>query len=239
MPIFDRNMDKSWKDEVLPRTLSFLRERFLSRDNAVTIDGRPVLDTWNWRVLAAHDEKRKKLLKEFESFEAFADAVRKQARTDRGDPDILFGIGAAGAFLDHEELAPLRELTKQFDALRTWFHGTQGEWDDVSERATEDFEGCRQFAEQHDIEFIPIARPSYDERWDTGEYRTTDRYLPRDPDRFRQLLKPADEYRTTDRVFVRYNDWIEGHTIEPGTFTGTEFGTEYLEGVKEFQQPDK
>ena len=56
MPIFDRNMGKSWKDELLPRTLSFLKEGFLSRENAVTIDGRPVLDTWNWRVLAAHEE---------------------------------------------------------------------------------------------------------------------------------------------------------------------------------------
>lgn len=238
MPIFERNMDKSWKDEVLPRTLSFLRERFLSRDNAVTIAGRPVLDTWNWRVLAAHDEKREKLLDEFGSFEGFADVVRKEARTDRGDPYILFGIGAAGAYLNHEELAPLRELAKQFDALRTWFHGTRGGWDAVIERAKEDFEGCQRFTEKHDMEFIPIARPGYDERWDTGEYRTTDRYLPRDSDRFRQLLKLADQYRTTDRVFVCYNDWIEGHTIEPGTFTGTDFGTEYLEVVREFQQSD-
>ena len=89
------------------------------------------------------------------------------------------------------------------------------------------------------MEFIPIARPGYDERWDTGDYRTTERYLPRDPERFRQLLQLADQYRTTERVFVCYNDWIEGHTIEPGTFTGTEFGTKYLEVVKEFQQPDK
>jgi hypothetical protein len=238
MPVFDRSMDKSWKDEILPRDLSFLRERFLSRDNAVTIDGRPVLDTWNWRVLAAHDEKRKKLLDEFGSFEAFADAVREEARTERGEPYIMFGIGAAGAYLDHEELAPLRELAKQFDALTTWFHGTRGGWDAVIERAKADFEACRSFAEQHDMEFIPLARPGYDERWDTGDYRTTDRYLPRDPERFRQLLNLADQYRTTDRLFVPYNDWIEGHTIEPGTFTGTEFGTEYLEVVQEFQQPD-
>ena len=70
------------------------------------------------------------------------------------------------------------------------------------------------------------------------DYRTTERYLPRDPDRFKQLLQLADEYRTTDRATVCYNDWIEGHTIEPGTFTGTEYGTEYLEVVKEFQQPN-
>lgn len=239
MPIFDRTMDKSWKDAVLPRTLSFLKERFLSRDNAVTIDGRPVLDTWNWRVLAAHDEKRTKLLDEFGSFEAFADAVREEARTERGEPYILFGIGAAGPHLDHDELEPLRELAKQFDALRTWFHGTQGGWDDVIERATEDFEACKSFAEKHDMEFIPVARPGYDERWDTGDYRTTERYLQRDPDRFRQLLQLADKYRTTNRAFVPFNDWIEGHTIEPGTFTGTEFGTEYLNIVKEFQKSDK
>jgi len=234
--IFDRNIDKSWKDAVLPRTLSFLRERFLSRDNAVTIDGRPVLDTWNWRVLAVKEEKRRKLLDEFGSFEGFADAVREMARTERGDPYVLFGIGAAGPYLDHEDLAPLRELAQQFDALTTWFHGTRGGWDAVLERAEADFEACRAFAREHDMEFIPLARPGYDERWDTGDYRTTDRYLPRDPKRFRQLLELADQYRTTERVFVPYNDWIEGHTIEPGTFTGTEYGTKYLEVVKEFQQ---
>lgn len=45
-------------------------------------------------------------------------------------------------------------------------------------------------------------------------------------------ITPSDQYRTTDRVFVPYNDWIEGHTIEPGTFTGTDYGTTYLEVVK-------
>lgn len=236
--VFDRTMDESWKDEILPRDLSYLKEHFLSRDNAVTIDGRPVLDTWNWRVLAVDEEKRSKLLDEFGSFEGFADAVRAEARTERGDPYIMFGIGAAGQHLDHDELEPLRELATQFDALTTWFHGTRGGWDAVIERAEADFEACRAFAKQHDMEFIPLARPGYDERWDTGDYRTTERYLPRDPDRFRQLLQLADEYRTTTRMFVPFNDWIEGHTIEPGTFTGTEFGTEYLEVVREFQQPE-
>lgn len=236
--IFDRTMDRSWKNEILPRDLSYLRDRFLSRENAVTIDGRPVLDTWNWRVLAVDDEKRTKLLDEFGSFEGFADAVREEARTERGEPYILFGIGAAAPYLEQEELEPLRKLAKQFDALTTWFHGTRGGWDAVIKRATADFEACVTFAKDHDMEFIPLARPGYDERWDTGEYRTTERYLPRDPERFQQLLQLADQYRTTNRVFVPYNDWIEGHTIEPGTFTGTEFGTEYLEVVKEFQQPD-
>lgn len=237
-PVFGRAMDESWKNEILPRNCSFLTEHFLTRDNALTIDGRPVLDTWDWRSLAVKDEKRNKLLDEFGSFEGFADAVRKELRTERGDPYILFGIGSAGAHLEKESHRHVRELAKQFDALRTWFHGTRGGWDAVVDRAIADFEGSRAFAEQHDMEFIPIARPGYDERWDTHEYRTTDRYLPRDPERFRQLLQIADKYRTTDRIMVPFNDWIEGHTIEPGTFTGTEFGTTYLEVVEEFQRPD-
>lgn len=236
--VFDRTMDRNWKTEILPRDLSYLRERFLSRDNAVTIDGRPVLDSWNWRVLAVEEEKRTKLMDEFGSFEAFVDTVRDLARTERGDPHLMFGIGAAGAHLDHEDLAPLRELAKQFDTITTWFHGTRGGWDAVIDRAIADFEGCRQFANEHDMEFVPLARPGYDERWDTGDYRTTERYLPRDPDRLRQLLQLCDQYRTTDRVFVPYNDWIEGHTIEPGTFTGTDYGTTYLEVVEEFQRSD-
>lgn len=67
---------------------------------------------------------------------------------------------------------------------------------------------------------MPIARPGYDERWDTSEHRKTNRYLPRDTEWFQQLLDLADEYRPTSRIFVPFDDWIEGHTIEPGTFTG-------------------
>lgn len=234
IPRLQRNVDGSWKEDVFAEDFPYLKEKFLTRENAATYDGRPVCSTWNYMLLHDDDELRQKLMDEFGSFEAFVQYIRDGLRTERGDPYLICGVGGWGNVLDEENRA---ELASQFDAITTWFHGTRGGWDAVLDRAEEAFKGCREFVEGRDMEFIPIARPGYDERWDTGDYRTTNRYLPRDPDRFRHLLSLGDEYRTTDRMNIPFNDWIEGHTIEPGTFTGTNYGTEYLEIVKEFQQP--
>lgn len=235
MPRLQRNLDKSWKDDVFAKDLPFLKEKFLERENAVTVDGRPVCSTWNYMNLHEDDDLREKLLNEFGSYEAFVQHIRDGLRTDRGDPYLICGVGGWGDVLDENGRS---EFVTQFDAITSWFNGTRGGWDAVLERAEEHFKSCREFVQDRNMEYIPVARPGYDERWDTGDYRTTERYLPRDPDRFRQLLNLADEYRTTDRINIPFNDWIEGHTIEPGTFTGTEYGTEYLEVVKEFQQPE-
>jgi len=47
----------------------------------------------------------------------------------------------------------------------------------------------------------------------------------------------ANEYRTSKRVNVfTWNDFTEGTAIEPGTWRGNDYGTEYVEHVQELQK---
>jgi len=64
-----------------------------------------------------------------------------------------------------------------------------------------------------------------------------DRYIHRNVDRFGEMLTLADEYRTTNRIDIAtWNDWAEGTHIEPGSFRGKDYETDYLEEIQAFQQ---
>ena len=99
------------------------------------------------------------------------------------------------------------------------------------------FEGYKEFSEDHDIGFAPMIAPGFDDRTSTKECWGGNQYLPRSPEYFEELLELADDYRTIDRINIAtWNDWPEGTAIEPGVFEGEDHGTEYLEVLRDFHQ---
>lgn len=228
--------DEHWREESLPEQLPFLRDRFLAHEKAATIDGRPVVSTWNVRTFALGDE-REKVLEEFDGFEGFVDEFRSHLRLDGTDPFLVAGVGTDT--IDEQR----RPLVEAFDAIGTWFPPTIHESGETGEPAswaetlaiTEDaFEELRTFALEEGMEFVPFAFPGYDE---TGnECYGRGRKLPRSQERFRDVLELAETYATTDRINIAsWNDWPEGHQIEPGVFRDEAYATDYLEVVREFQ----
>ncbi|MFB6208064.1 MAG: hypothetical protein ABEJ69_01815 [Candidatus Nanohaloarchaea archaeon] len=235
---FIRNMSRSWKDEIMPRDLPPLRDHFLSRDNAATIDGRPVVSTWSFSHFVYDPESKTKIMDEFGSYEAFVDDMRSHLRVDGTDPFLIVGKGPYHL----QDGGKLHELVRHFDGLTTWFPGGEwrnGEdesWEEIINRVEGYFENNHQYATDHGMEFVPKVFPGYDEDGD-GCNREGNRHIPRSPDRFRQLLDLAEQYTTgEDRIDIAtWNGWVEGHHIEPGTFKGNNYGAEYVEAVREFQ----
>lgn len=231
-------MDRDWRDTVLPEDLTYLRDTMLTRDNIATLDDRPVVSTWNFTYFLSESDANEKLLDEFGSYEAFVDDMRTHLAVDGTDPFLIAGKGPS-------MLQPGTELSgfvNHFDGITTWFPGGPWRdggdmaWNDIIDRVERYFENNHRFATEHDMEFTPRVFPGYDERG-TGCGRAGHKHFPRRPDRFRQLLDLAEQYATGDRIDIAtWNDWAEGHQIEPGTFNGNTYGTDFVERVEEFQQ---
>jgi len=213
----------------------------LGRDNAFTYEGRPVVNIWNASAIPWDDGYHSRIMEEWGSYAEFTAEIREHLRIDGTDPFIIGGVtsDATDGFENRKPRVPrfLREL----DGTTTWVGGSawgednQATWEDVIPYVEENYEGHRSFVDNHDMEFIPMVFPGFDDRMNTcwGQ----DRLTPRSQEHFVDLLELADEYRTTDMIDIAtWNDWTEGSQIEPGTFRGTDYGTEYLDIVKDFQK---
>lgn len=230
----------NWKGELLPEDMEFLRENILSRDNVVTYEGRPVFNIWNATSLAWGDDYRNKILEEWGSFQNFTEDLRSLLNTGK-DPFIVGGATGSIGYHDFEYASEeMIEFLTSLDALTTWPGGAWGKdnqatWDEVLNFQEQNYDGHRKFVNENDMEFIPMVFPGFDDRMNTcwGQ----DRLTPRSQEQFKDLLELADEYRTTDMIDIAtWNDWTEGTQIEPGSFRETEYGTEYLKIVQEFQR---
>lgn len=236
--------DLSVKEDILPRDMTDLRDRLLSRDNAATMDGRPTMIIWNTHMLPLMDFTSDRIEAEYGGWESFAEDVKSHLRVDGKDPYIIAGVDTTFAEDPELQYSPEREaLITSFDATTTWTvkdgqFGERGEatpWDEAIEYMELAYTHTREFSVTHDMEFIPMVSPGFDERGNQcwGE----DRHVPRSVDRFEELLALADKYRTTDRIDIAtWNDWAEGTQIEPGSFRGHDYDTAYLSVVKEFQR---
>lgn len=237
------NQAVDWKKDVLPNDMSFIRENILSRESAFTYDGRPVFNIWNAVALPWDEAYHDRIMEEWGSYAEFTADIREHLRVDGTDPFIIGGVtgDATDGFENSKPQIP--RFLKELDGTTTWVAGSawgednQATWEEVISYVEENFEGHRSFVEQHDMEFIPMVFPGFDDRMNAcwGQ----DRLTPRSQNDFADLLEVADEYRTTDMIDIAtWNDWTEGSQIEPGSFRGTDYGTAYLEVVEEFQQPD-
>lgn len=226
----------SFKDEIVPDHMSYIRDEFLSRDYAAEYDGRPTVTFWNAHVWADHEHVSEQILEEWAGYSEFVDDLRSHLRVDGKDPFLVADsarIGVPGGW------AWTEELFTEFDGLTTWIGNLEsGEtisWEDQHSLIEKNFRGCREFAREHDMEFIPTIFPGFDDRGNTSWGQ--DRHIPRSQEDYKEILETADKYRTTDRINIAtWNDWAEGTQIEPGSFRGADYGTDFVEIIEEFQR---
>ncbi len=229
---------------VLREDLAFVREEFLSREAVGTLDGRPVVTLWDVDYLAwggneTASEVKRSVLDEWGDFASFVAFLRDELTVGGTEPFLVADIhdNAIGGFPDD-----FAALNREFDGLTNWTGklraGETVPWAKAYAHVEESYAATRRFADEHGQEYLPSVFPGFDDSHNDcwGE----DRHVPRDPSHLRDLLALADEYRTTDRVnLATFNGWPEGHQIEPGSFAGTDYGTAYLEVVKEYvQEPE-
>lgn len=234
---------QDWKAEILPQDLGFLREHILSHENAFTHEGRPVLNIWNAAYIPWNDSYHTQIMEEWGSYAEFTADIRDHLRVDGKEPFIIGGVTGGGADDEFEQSKPqiprfLKELdgTTSWTASTVWEDDNQATWEEVMQYVEKNYEGHRGFVDQHDMEFIPMVFPGFDDRMNTcwGQ----DRLTPRSQEHFAEVLQLADKYRTTDMVDIAtWNDWTEGTQIEPGSFRDNDYETEYLKIIQEFQKP--
>lgn len=221
--IFQRNLD-------LEKYLDFMREELLSRENYNRYNKRPVIHCWAAAYLRWHDETREYIQNEYGGLDDFISYVKDRLSIGGHEPYLIAHEPNPGARFNYG-LA--------FDGYTGWFGGLsrlgQATWDTFVDEKVDIAEQISEFVDIHDKEYIPMAVPGFDDRSNTCW--GGDRYVPRSPLHLKEMLEFADEYRTLKRVNIAtFNDWTEGHQIEPGEMYGKSYGTAYLETVKGFLQ---
>ena len=218
-------------------TTSFLQSELLEREGYNNRDGRPVVTLWDVTAPAwagSESEIDDAIHSEWGGYEGFADFLYGSLETGGEEPylvGMINGVPSGGVPSAEAEMA------RQFDAITNWFiHVESGEniaWEDAIEEIEDEYNYLRKFSDENDMEFIPTAYPGFDDSangcW--GENRK----IERDASHLKDTLHLADKCGSTDRINIAtFNDWPEGHMLEPGTFKGKNHGTDYLEVVQEF-----
>lgn len=227
---------ESWKDDLVKPHMNFISDMILRRDNVATQDNRPMFTISNasggWT-----DHKKERIMEEWGSYKNFVDDIRSHLRVDGVDPYIVGGFDSAGEYgyaPDQEDLATQFDAVTNGKAAPVWRDGA-ADWEEMTSHIKENYRGHRKFAENHGLDFLPVVIPGFDDRANTCW--GGNRYLPRSQEGFQKMLQLADKYRTISKIDIAtWNDWTEGHQIEPGTFRGKDYGTEYLEIIENFQQ---
>lgn len=222
------------RDRDIERDFAFLRENLLSTDQCGRIDGRPVVTFWNvdFLVWGKNEESAEalELVEEYGGPEGFVAYLRKQLTVNGQEPFLV------GDFFDHAVggfPARYAELNRQFDGATNWINAFgESNWEGVRNHVEQNFEATRAFCDKHDMEYYPMVYPGFDDRHNScwGE----DRYIPRAPAHLRDLLTLGRAHGTGRVNIATFNDWTEGHQIEPGTFRGTNYGQSYLDTMAQF-----
>lgn len=242
---------ESYRDDLVRPHMAFMREHILSRDNVTTLNGRPVIQMWN-SVTWAHDYQYNRIVEEWGGYESFFDEIRSLLSVNGTEPFFVGGTNwwGHGGYPDGRKA----ELTKHFDATTTWMVGAElhdgfTSQETALEWVEENWRGHREFTDRHDMDFVPMVFPGFNEQTpDAGNCDPRDnsgegRRVPRSPSFFKKMLDLAEEYRTTKLVNNSvYNNWQEGTHIEPGVFEpgpfdDNNYGTAYLDVIAEFQRP--
>ena len=218
-----------------------MTEILAGRDNIGTIDGRHVIYFWGFSGLYHDDELYQEIVNEYGGLEALVNEIRDALTVDDTDPFLVPDIGSVGeTWVNHgHDPDDLYDAILACDGVSHWDSGLlnppgpgqaspQEYFDSMRDRIL----GTREFADSHKLEYIPLIIPGFDDRdneiWGEG------RFSEPSPDLLGQMADLAVEHSTVDLSFVAtWNDWAEGHMIEPGTYDGDEFGTAYLETLRD------
>lgn len=227
----------------LANDLKFIKKNFFKRHNRVELSGRPVItffdvDWLAWGGTQASERVKNAILSEWSEFKPFIQYIRENLTINGREPFIVgdFHDNAIGGYTDQQA-----ELNRQFDAATNWLgllrNGDTVRWDKQFSHMRQAYKATRKFTRKEGVEFIPNVFPGFDDRGTSDCYGGPgDRHVPRSPEYFSKMLDLADEFRTTDMISIgSWNSWTEGHQIEPGKFKGNDYGTTYLEKVREIQ----
>jgi hypothetical protein len=235
---------KDWREDILAPDMTDLKNRILSRSNCATYNGRQILHIWNAHQLSqwGPEKYRRNIMEEWGSYETFVSDMRSYLTVDDTEPFLIANILGAGVYGLEESDTGMPPMTKLFDGVSTWTasgvldSGSAVDWASAMEFVEANYEGALSYAARNEMEFIPMVFPGFDDR--ANHCWGRDRYIPRSLEKFDEMLALAEEYATTDMIDVAtWNDWPEGHQIEPGTWRGNEYGSEYLESIQRFQSP--
>ncbi|NEU58789.1 hypothetical protein [Halorussus sp. MSC15.2] len=228
--IFQRNYE-------LAPYLEFIRNEMISLPNYETIDGRPVVTFWAPGYIAVNEDPMTRIQAEWGGLEGLISKIRSELTVDGNEPFLVGDIGgrSVGGFSD-----AIKRLGQQFDAITSWVGSPDpgfNPWDRHRAKVEKTFRRSFWFAIANDIEFVPMVFPGFDDRSNSCWGGET--HVPRSPQHLAELFNLAKKYRTVDRTYVAtWNGWPEGHQIEPGTFSGQDYGTAYLDVVKEAATSD-
>jgi hypothetical protein len=205
-----------------------------------TVDGRPAVYLWSFPGLYHNDDIYSRITSQHGSLEELVYEIRDALTVADSDPFLIPDIWGFGEVWDRTKFEPedLYPAITACDGVSHWNtellnkqgEATQEEWlDSMYDRIT----GTRSFADEHDLEYVPLIMPGFDDR--DNEIWGEDRYAKPAPEVLDQMAAWATEYATTDLCFVAtWNDWAEGTMIEPGTYDGDDFGTAYLEVLETY-----
>ena len=218
-----------------------MTEILAGRDNIGTIDDRHVIYFWGFSGLYHDDELYQQIVDKYGSLEALVGEIRAALTIEETDPFLVPDIGDLGeAWVNHDhEPDDLYDAVLACDGVSHWDSGLlnppnpgeaspQAYFDSIRDRIL----GTREFADAHELAYIPCIFSGFDDR--DNEIWGEDRFAEPSPDLLGQMADVAVEHSTVDFSFVAtWNDWAEGHMIEPGTYDGEEFGTAYLETLRD------
>ncbi|NEU58611.1 hypothetical protein [Halorussus sp. MSC15.2] len=228
--IFQRNHD-------FAPFLKFVRDEMVSLPNYKTVNDRPVVNFWAPGYLALNEDATRRIENEWGGIDKLFNHIRNELTVDGNEPFLVGGIGS-WAFEGFPNA--IEQFGRQFDAITSWVGNPKAgynPWERHRKKVGEIFRRSFWYAIENDLEFVPMVFPGFDDRpndcWGDG------RHVPRSPKHLAELFNLAKKYRTVDRTYVAtWNGWPEGHQIEPGTFSGQDYGTAYLDVVKEAATSD-
>lgn len=233
---------ESLQDGRLKTDLDQLQQRIKSigPSHRATEDGHPIVTLQSIYAFGGEDDQAKRLEEtvtaEFGGFDTLMDEIKTRLEIDGKRPYLVAQTGML-LNIPRGSAAFLSWLTS-FDAIThaLWLHETGPEYQAAMQEIQTIYRSHWLWARDHDMEFIPVVVPGYDNRandcWETEQT-----HIEREPEAFGNALAIAAEYATVKRLsVVSFNNWYDGTQIEPGTTDDTAYGTEYLKQVGKLQR---
>lgn len=217
---FQRGLD-------IGQQIDFFREEMLPLENYNRYEGRPVVQLWAAGALYWNDDINAGLTETYGSPESFIRWFRDQLTVGTTEPYLICNDPHPG---DRPVFAA------EFDGFTDWFgglHGRRYSWEEFTDTKYSNGLYAHLYAEHEGVDFIPMAVAGFDDSVASGEFRGV---VPKSPANLTEMLFDfSDTFRTRNRINIAtFNDWMEGHQLEPGQMDGIEYGTAYLERVKEY-----
>jgi hypothetical protein len=210
-------------------------QTFLEHPNYRTVDdGRPLVTFWGAGNAVWREESDQYIKDEWGDYAGFAEYLKSAFGGDQeayivGDTPAAEGVGGE----------KYENYFRNWDGVTTWgqnAHKIQ-DWGEVLAKTERDFEKTRAYADENDLGFVPMTFPGFDDRHNTCWGK--DRHMERSVDGFRETIDLAIEYKTEvpNKISIMtWCDWAEGTQVEPGTFRGEDYGTDYIEQIAEAQR---